>query len=73
MVDTGDHPEEGDAFMLLVPTHDSITFQFRKNRFDLVEMMNASMQRPWPQLDGLRVGTSVKVGERMNEMEVWNG
>ncbi len=74
LVDLGDHPEEGSTFTLLVPTHDSITFQIREGEEDrVIRMVKESMERAWPQLGGLSVETETKVGKRMNEMEVWHG
>lgn len=74
LVDLGDHPEEGDTFQLLIPTHDSITFQVLEGEVDrIIRLVQASMEREWPQLGGLKVETETKVGKRMNEMEVWRG
>lgn len=74
LVDLGDHEEEGDTFQLLIPTHDSITFQVKEAEVSrVIKLVQASMERAWPELNGLSVSTETKVGRRMNEMKVWHG
>lgn len=72
LVDLGERPEEGTEFMLLIPTHDSITMQVREDCLQRVlEMARTEMQRPWDELGGMVIEVEAKVGPRMGEMKKW--
>lgn len=72
----GNHPDEGEKFRLLIPTHDSITFEVR---IDCVEevmgLVQKEMERPWEELGGLRVEVDGAIGWTLEKKKLlpWRG
>lgn len=72
LVDLGEHPDEGNKFNLLAPTHDSITLEFLPAyEKEIMELVRAKMEKSWPELGGLSVETEAKVGDALSEMELY--
>ena len=57
------------SFVMLIPEHDKIIGQARDSEVEglLRELIVPTMNRPWPELDGLRVGVDVEIGKRLME------
>jgi DNA polymerase-1 len=63
LVDLDEEVDETGLAELLVPVHDSVLLQCRPEKVeDVKERVVRSMNRPWPELNGLQVGVSVKMG-----------
>lgn len=63
LVDLGQDPREGKKFNLLIPTHDSILFEFpEKHEEEVMGFIRSSMERAWKELNGLVIRTEGKVG-----------
>lgn len=67
----GNNPWEGKLYCILVPTHDSILVEYDPEFQDIVlYTVRESMERPWPELGGLRVEVEVKIGPHLGAMKV---
>lgn len=74
LVTLGNDSEEGTAFRLLVPTHDSISFEIKLGERDrIMQKVQGLMTRPWAELNGLSVDVEGKVGMSFRDMKGWNG
>lgn len=74
LVQLGTHPDEGSKFQLLIPTHDSITLQIKKEHFDeIMLLVKTVMEQKWPQLGGLWVETEAKFGPSLKakDLQAW--
>jgi DNA polymerase I-like protein with 3'-5' exonuclease and polymerase domains len=71
LIDLGNHPDEGTIFNLLVPTHDSIGFEvLEEARDDVMGVVKESMEREWPQLNGLSCKVEGKYGDSFVEKDM---
>jgi DNA polymerase I-like protein with 3'-5' exonuclease and polymerase domains len=74
LVTLGNDPEEGSTFRLLVPTHDSISFEIKLGQRDYVmRKIGTLMAKKWDELGGLSVDVEGKVGMSFKEMKIWKG
>jgi len=74
LVALGTHPEEGTTFMLQIPEHDAIKFQVLESEVDrIMNLVKESMEKPWPELNGLVVEVEGKIGFNRSEMQTWKG
>lgn len=72
LVELFDHTWHGDIFKLLIPIHDAILLEVRKERVEeVVRFVKEVMERKWSELGGLSIEVEVKWGERMGEMRKW--
>lgn len=63
-------PEHGKIFWLLLSIHDSIVIECLPQYVDeVLALVKGVMERPWRELEGLRVETDAKVGECWAEMK----
>lgn len=71
LVDLGGHEWEGERFRLLVPTHDSILFEYDPaHEQEVLELVKRSMERKWVELGGLVVETECKTGATAASLKV---
>ena len=61
------------SFSMLMPEHDKVIFQVRDSEVDRVvgTVLKPIMNRPWPELGGLKVGVDVEVGKVLGRVETW--
>jgi len=73
LVELGTMAGEGTDFALLVPIHDAILVEIREGMVEhYMETIRAVMERPWPELGGLRVEIEAKVGATMGAMRSYH-
>jgi DNA polymerase-1 len=67
----GNHPDEGEKFHLLIPTHDSLALEIRIECLDeILRMVRGKMECCWPELGGLSIEVDIKVGKCLSEKEM---
>ncbi len=70
LIQLADLPGEGETFHLLVPIHDAVLIEVKRERLEIVaRQVKAVMQQKWKQLNDLSIEVDVKWGESWAEMK----